>query len=287
MSRIEQEAAGIIRRALEEDVGRGDATTESTVPEGQLARARIVAKQEGVLAGVTVAEAVFRELDPGIVLTAHLIDGEILEPGRVIATIRGRSRAILTGERTALNFLQRLSGVATITSRYVRELEGTGVRLLDTRKTTPGLRVLEKYAVAVGGGTNHRMGLWDMALIKENHIAAAAGIGPAVSGIRAKHPGIRIEVEVRNLSELERALDARVDRVMLDNMSPDVMEQAIRRARSHSHRAEVEVSGNVTIDRLREIAKLGPDFISVGLITHSAPALDMSLLFDEARGDAA
>ncbi len=281
MSAIEQAAADIIRRALEEDVGTGDVTTDSTVPDGQLTDARIIAKQDGVLAGVTIAEAVFRALDPTLVMTAHLTDGDTLEPGTVVATLRGRSRAILTAERTALNFLQRLSGVATITARYVAELDGTGVRLLDTRKTTPGLRVLEKYAVAVGGGANHRVGLWDMALIKENHIAAAMGIGPAVAGVRAKHPGIKIEVEVTNLSELDRALDAHADRVMLDNMSLDVTEQAIKRARSHEHPAEIEVSGNVTLERLREIASLGPDFISVGGITHSAPALDLSLLFDE------
>ena len=285
MSMIEQVAADIIARAIAEDVGSGDVTTEGTVPPGQLARARIVAKETGVLAGVTVAEAVFHGLDPSLVMTTQLIDGELLEPGAVVATLSGRSRAILTGERTALNFLQHLSGVATATARYAAELRGTGVRLLDTRKTTPGLRMLEKYAVAIGGGTNHRVGLWDMALIKENHITAAAGIGPAVAGVRAKHPGIRIEVEVTNLTELDRALDAHADRVMLDNMSLDVMEQAIARARAHDHPAEVEVSGNVTIERLREIAALGPDFISVGSITHSAPALDLSLLIDRGRGD--
>jgi nicotinate-nucleotide pyrophosphorylase (carboxylating) len=285
VSTIEKAAADIIRRALEEDVRTGDVTTESTVPEGQLAVARIVAKQEGVLAGVTIAEAVFRQLEASLVMRAHLIDGELLEPGTVIATIKGRSRAILTGERTALNFLQRLSGIATLTARYTTALRGTGVRLLDTRKTTPGLRILEKYAVAVGGGVNHRMGLWDMALIKENHIAASAGIGPAVAGVRARHPGIRIEVEVTTLSELDRALDARVDRVMLDNMEPEVMERAIARARAHAHQAEIEVSGNVTLEHIGEIAALRPDFISVGAITHSAPALDMSLLFRKGPGD--
>jgi len=282
VSSIEQAALDIIRRALREDVGTGDVTTESTVPEGQLACARIIAKQDGVLAGITVAEAVFRELDPALDMTTLITDGDVLTPGDVIATLQGRSRAILTAERTALNFLQRLSGIATMTARYAGELKGTRVRLLDTRKTTPGLRILEKYAVAIGGGTNHRIGLWDMALIKENHIAAAMGIGPAVAGVRARHPGITIEVEVTNLSAVERALDARVDRVMLDNMSRDVMEQAIAKVRSsHEHRVEVEVSGNVTFERLREIASLGPDYISVGSITHSAPALDMSLLFDE------
>ncbi len=285
MSTIEKAAADIIRRALEEDVGTGDVTTEGTVPEGQLACARIVAKQDGVLAGITIAEAVFRELDPSFVMLAHLIDGELMKPGTVVAMLKGRSRAILTGERTALNFLQRLSGIATMTARYAAELRGTGVRLLDTRKTTPGMRLLEKYAVAIGGGANHRLGLWDMALIKENHISAAAGIGPAVAGVRAKHPGIKVEVEVTNLSELDRALDAHVDRVMLDNMSPDVMEQAIARVRAHEHPAEVEVSGNVTFERLRPIAALGPDFISVGSITHSAPALDLSLLFDDGHAD--
>lgn len=270
-----------IRTALDEDVGTGDVTTESTVPDGHRSRATIVAKEKGVIAGLKVAEAVFRELDPDVDVNVRVIDGEHVVHGDLVAVIKGRTRAILTGERVALNFLARLSGVATMTAKYADVLRGTGVVLLDTRKTTPGMRLLEKYAVGIGGGANHRIGLWDMALIKENHITAAGGIGPAISSVRKSYPDLSVEVEVRNLGELNEALEADVDRVMLDNMSIDEMRQAIQTAGEHDHPADVEISGGVTLENLAAIAELGPGFISVGALTHSAPALDLSLLVED------
>ena len=278
---MEASMRAAIRTALDEDVGTGDVTTESTVPEGHRSRATIVAKEEGVIAGLKVAEAVFRELDPDIDINVRVIDGEHVAHGDLIAELTGRTRAILTGERVALNFLARLSGVVTMTAKYADVLRGTGVVLLDTRKTTPGMRLLEKYAVGIGGGANHRIGLWDMALIKENHITAAGGIGPAVSSVRKSYPDLSVEVEVRNLDELNEALKADVDRVMLDNMSIDEMRRAIQTAGEHDHPADVEISGGVTLDGLAAIAELGPGFISVGALTHSAPALDLSLLVED------
>jgi nicotinate-nucleotide pyrophosphorylase (carboxylating) len=283
---MEASMRAAIRTALDEDVGTGDVTTESTVPEGHRSRATIVAKEEGVIAGLKVAEAVFRELDPDIDINVRVIDGEHVAHGDLIVELKGRTRAILTGERVALNFLARLSGVATMTAKYADVLRGTGVVLLDTRKTTPGMRLLEKYAVGIGGGANHRIGLWDMALIKENHITAAGGIGPAVSSVRKGYPDLSVEVEVRNLDELNEALEADVDRVMLDNMSIDEMRQAIQTAGEHDHPADVEISGGVTLESLAAIAELGPGFISVGALTHSAPALDLSLLVEDIADEA-
>ena len=276
-----------VRAALAEDVGTGDVTTESTVPEGQRSRAKIVAKENGVVAGLKVVEAVFRELDPDIEMNFCVIDGERVASGDLIVELKGWTRAILTCERVALNFLARLSGIATMTARYAGVLQGTGVVLLDTRKTTPGLRLLEKYAVAAGGGENHRIGLWDMALIKENHITAAGGIGPAVSSVRSNYPDLAIEVEVRNLDELNEALEVGVDRVMLDNMSIDEMRQAIRASGAHEHPVDVEISGGVTLESLGAAAELGPAFISVGALTHSAPALDLSLIVEDIEDETA
>jgi len=274
---IDERTLGLIRNALAEDLGTGDATTDSTVPAEQVTKGRIIAKEDGVLAGIPVVEAVFRELDPDVEVEAHVAEGARVTPRTLVATVRGRTRAILTGERTALNFLQRLSGVATLASRYAAAVEGTGVTILDTRKTTPGLRILEKYAVSLGGGGNHRMGLWDMALIKDNHIVAAGGIRPAVERVRERHPGLAIEVEVTGPSELREALDAGVGRIMLDNMTIAEMREAVAMARSHCPTPEIEVSGGVTLAEVRTIAETGPDFISVGALTHSAPALDISL----------
>ncbi len=274
---VDVRTLGLIRRALAEDVGSGDATTEATIPEGHRSTGRILAKEEGVLAGLPVAEAVFRMLDPDIVIRREVEDGARLVPGDTVATIEGRTRAILTAERVALNFLQRLSGVATLTARYASEFEGTRTKVLDTRKTTPGMRTLEKYAVVIGGGVNHRMGLWDMALIKDNHIAAAGGIARAVTGVRTRHPELAIEVEVTCERELREALDARTDRIMLDNMSDDEMRDAIALARAHETDPEIEISGGVSLADLRRIAELEPDYVSVGALTHSAPALDLSL----------
>jgi nicotinate-nucleotide pyrophosphorylase (carboxylating) len=280
---VDEAAVRLIREALAEDVGAGDVTTESTVPAERISEARIVAKERGVIAGLSMVEAVFRELDPEAVVDPVVRDGGAVSPGQVVARVRARTRAILTGERTALNFLMRLSGVATETARFAERLLGTGTRLLDTRKTTPGLRRLEKQAVALGGGANHRMGLWDMAMIKDNHIAAAGGIEKAVARVRAAHPDLPIEVEVADRASLEEALECRVDRVMLDNMPLEEMRTAIRAARAHQSRTEIEISGGVTLASIDELAGLGADFISVGAVTHSAPALDLSLELAEER----
>jgi nicotinate-nucleotide pyrophosphorylase (carboxylating) len=269
--------------ALAEDVGPGDVTTDATVPEDQRSTARIVAKEAGVLFGREVAEAVLRELDPDIDVEFLVDDGGRVTVGATVARITGRTRAILTGERLALNFLQRLSGVATLTARYAEEIEGTGARLLDTRKTTPGMRALEKAAVAAGGGANHRMGLFDMALIKDNHIAAAGGIGAAVAAVRERAKDVPVEVEVVDIEGLLETLDVGVDRVMLDNMPFDELAESIRVAREHDRCPEIEVSGGVGLESVRAIAELGPDFISVGALTHSARALDISLGIGEAE----
>lgn len=274
---IDEAVMKLIRTALAEDVGSGDATTDSTVPADRISEASIVAKGRGVLAGLSVAELVFRELDPEARFVPAVRDGDRVAPGQTVARVRARTRAILTGERTALNFLQRLSGVATEAARFVAALEGSGTRLLDTRKTTPCMRALEKQAVALGGGANHRMGLWDMALIKDNHIVAAGGIRNAVAGVRERHPELAVEVEVTDQQGLLEALDAGVDRVMLDNMSIDDIGRAIETARSHPSRPEVEISGGVTAEAVESLGALGPDFVSVGAVTHSAHALDLSL----------
>jgi nicotinate-nucleotide pyrophosphorylase (carboxylating) len=264
----------LVRMALAEDIGEGDITTEATVDAGRSALVRIKAKAPGVLAGIKVAEAVFHAVDSSLDFEAARVDGSHLASGDHVAVIGGRARSLLAAERTALNFLQHLSGVATATAEGVLALQGTGVRLLDTRKTTPGMRALEKYAVTLGGGVNHRQGLYDLFLVKENHIALAGGVAAAIAACRAHRPGVRLEVEVRNLGELEQALAAGVDRVMLDNFTPVQAAAAVGRT---SGRAEVEISGGVTADNLHAYAAAHPDFISVGFITHSAPALDMSL----------
>lgn len=274
---VDEEALRLIKEALAEDVGAGDVTTDATVPAERASEARIVAKARGVIAGLAVVRAVLRELDPEAVVEVVVPDGRTVSPGQVVAVVRARTRAILTAERTALNFLMRLSGVATMTARFVERLEGTGTRLLDTRKTTPGMRRLEKQAVALGGGVNHRMGLWDMAMIKDNHIAAAGGIGEAVARVREARPDLPIEVEVSDLASLEEALACEVDRVMLDNMPEEEMREAVRAARSRGRRPEIEISGGVTLAAIERLARLGADFVSVGAVTHSAPALDLSL----------
>ncbi len=278
---FEEAVSTIVGLALEEDIGTGDVTTAATVPEGHVSLGRIVAKEEGVLAGMPVVEVVLAAVGPAVEVTPLIEEGSHVTPGLVVATVEGPTRTILTGERTALNFLQRLSGVATAASRYAAEVEGTGATVTDTRKTTPGMRHLEKYAVAVGGGGNHRMGLWDMALIKDNHIVAAGGIRQAVERVRAAEPGLKVEVEVIDIDGLDEAVQAGADRIMLDNMTLDGMRDAIRAARAYDPAPEIEVSGGVTLEGLRAIAELGPDFISVGALTHSAPALDLSLDLEE------
>jgi nicotinate-nucleotide pyrophosphorylase (carboxylating) len=271
----------LIRLALSEDVGRGDLTSKAVVESKLSGRAAIVAKEEGILAGLPVASMVFRTVSPGIILRQLKQDGERIRKGEEIALIRGKVRAILAAERTALNFLQRLSGIATLTARYVERIRGTKTKILDTRKTTPGLRILEKYAVKMGGGENHRMGLFDMILIKENHIRAAGGISEAVNGARSKYRKQKIEVEVRDISELKQAIGSGPDWVMLDNMTIPQMQKAVGMIRSASPAIKIEASGNVNLRNVRRIALSGVDFISVGALTHSAPALDLSLTLIE------
>jgi nicotinate-nucleotide pyrophosphorylase (carboxylating) len=266
----------IVLLALEEDVGAGDLTTEATVPPDAQARAVITQKAPGVIFGLDVAEQVFRRLDRGAWFE-RLTDEGVWRDGGPVLRIEGSARAILTGERTALNFLQRLSGVATMAARAVRAVEGTGARILDTRKTTPGLRALEKAAVAAGGATNHRFGLYDAVLIKENHVALAGGVGGTVRRAREAVPGLPLEVEARTLDEVDEALAAGVHRILLDNMTREQLRAAVDRA---DGRAELEASGGVTLDTLREIASTGVQFVSVGALTHSAPALDLSLILE-------
>jgi nicotinate-nucleotide pyrophosphorylase (carboxylating) len=265
-----------VARALAEDVGPGDATTTATVPADARARALISQKEPGVVYGLDVAEETFRRLDPDVAIERRVAEGEWREGGPVLG-IEGSARAILTAERTALNFLQRLSGVATLTARCVSALEGTGARVLDTRKTTPGLRVLEKAAVAAGGGVNHRKGLYDAVLIKENHAALAGGVGEAVRRARAAAPDLPIEVECRSLEEVDEALAAGAPRILLDNMSIAQLREAVAHV---AGRAELEASGGVTLETLREIGSTGVEFVSVGALTHSAPALDLSLILE-------
>lgn len=265
----------LVEAALGEDVGKADITTSLTVGEACMALGVIAAKEDGVLAGVEVAKLVFETVASDLVFKAEMADGEYLSYGAAIAQIRGRARSCLTGERVALNFLQKMSGIATLTHAFVKAVEGTNVSIVDTRKTTPGLRYLEKYSVRVGGGENHRFGLYDAILIKHNHIAIAGGITQAVERIRDANTGnVPIEVEVGDLSGLREALSLGVERIMLDNMAVQTVREAVRIA---GGRSELEVSGRVTLGNVREIAETGVRYISIGALTHSAPALDMSL----------
>lgn len=274
-----------VRTALDEDVGPGDVTTEATIPEHAGGRAVIRAKAAGVLAGVDAARATFALVDDAVTYRG-LADGASLDPGTIVAELEGPARSLLVGERTALNFLQRLSGIATLTRRFVDAAAGTRTRILDTRKTTPGLRILEKAAVRAGGGENHRVGLYDMVLIKENHIAVAGGIEAAIERARAHAPaGMQIEVEVRDLAELETALRLAPDRILLDNMTTGTMAEAVRRrdASASARATKLEASGNMTLQRVPEVAATGVDYISVGSLTHSAAALDLSMLVEVER----
>ena len=264
----------LIRKALEEDIGHQDITTENLIDENQRSRGLFLAKSAGVVAGIAVAEQVFRTLDNDIEFTVIINDGEEATPGDVIAIVEGRTRTLLMGERTALNFLQRLSGIATRTRRMVEMIRYEKAEIVDTRKTTPGLRWLEKYAVRVGGARNHRFGLYDGAMIKDNHIKAAGGIQKAVSTLRARLPHtIRIEVEVENLEQLQEALEARADIILLDNMDVDTLRQAVEIT---AGRALLEASGGITEETLVDVARTGVDFISIGALTHSAGSLDIS-----------
>ena len=264
----------IITLAIEEDVEKGDVTTNSLVPESTLAVAEMTAKADGVISGIYIARMVFERFDKNIRWLPSTTEGGRVKKGDSIVRIEGSYRALLTGERTALNILQRMSGIATATSNYVKELEGSATQLLDTRKTAPGMRILDKMAVRAGGGTNHRMGLYDLALIKDNHIKVAGGITEAVKEVRAYAPGIKVEVEVTTLEETKEAVTAGADIIMLDNMSNEMMEAAVKLI---DGRAKTEASGNMTIGRLKGVAATGVDYISVGALTHSVTALDISM----------
>jgi nicotinate-nucleotide pyrophosphorylase (carboxylating) len=268
----------IVDLALAEDIGTGDITTRVTVPEGTTARGVMLAKAAGVISGIEVARYVFQRYDPRIEFEALVADGTAVTPGTELATVRGPARSLLTAERTALNLIQRLSGVATETARYVNATEGTKATIVDTRKTTPGLREMEKAAVGHGGGANHRFGLADGVLIKDNHLAALMGPGRVTRAVRQARAGaphtLRIEVEVTTLDELGEALEAGADIVLLDNMSNEEMAEAVRRTNGT---ALLEASGGISLERVRSIAVTGVDLISVGALTHSAPALDISL----------
>jgi nicotinate-nucleotide pyrophosphorylase (carboxylating) len=263
-----------VENFLKEDIGEGDITTNAIVPENHISKAIIQAKANGVVAGHIFAREIFKFLDQDIQFQELKQDGEHVIKRDILATIKGKSRAILTGERVALNILQRLSGIATITRSFVEAVEGTGVKILDTRKTSPGLRSMEKYAVRMGGGYNHRLNLSEMALIKENHIALAGSIKEAVKRVKSQS-NTPIEVEVRNKEELKEAIDAGADRIMLDNWEMESIKQAVLIVHK---RIPLEVSGNMTIEKVKKVAKTGVDFISVGAITHSFKSLDMTLL---------
>lgn len=267
----------VVERALAEDVGDGDATTLATVPADRRARARITQKAPGVVFGLDGAELAFRTLDPDVTLSREVEEGVWREEGGPVLSIEGSARGILTAERTALNVLGRLSGVATATAIAVRETEGTHTKILDTRKTTPGLRTLEKAAVAAGGGTNHRVGLFDAILIKENHIAAAGGITNAVRAAKEQRPDLLIEVECETRAEIDEALAAGAPRLLLDNMTPEELKAEVAHV---AGRAELEASGGITLRTLAAYARTGVDFISLGALTHSAPTLDLSLLVE-------
>lgn len=271
----------LIHLSLAEDIGRKDITSEALVSKNLSGKAVILVKQEGVLAGLVVAKEVFQTVNRQINFRMLRRDGQKVKKGEKIATIEGKAKDILTAERTALNFLQRLSGVATLTSKYVEKTKGTEAKILDTRKTTPGLRILEKQAVKAGGGQNHRMGLFDMFLIKENHIKAAGGIAQAVKKVKSRRRKEKIEIEVRNPGELKEALRSRPDWIMLDNMTIEQMKKAVKVIRAVEPKIKIEASGNINLKNVRKIALTGVGFISVGALTHSAPAMDLSLILME------
>jgi nicotinate-nucleotide pyrophosphorylase (carboxylating) len=265
----------IVEYALNEDIGSGDITTNSLIPENLNAKATMIAKSSGVIAGLEVAEYIFRNLSQDIVWKTYVKDGDHVGKGTVILEVAGSYRALLTGERLALNFMQRMSGIATMTSKCVSTVEGYKTKILDTRKTAPCLRLLDKYAVLMGGGTNHRIGLYDMVLIKDNHIKIAGSITNAVAQIKKSvADGIKIEVETTTPDEVKEALTAGADVIMLDNMTSQTMAECVKII---SGQAKVEASGNMTIGRLREVAATGVDFISIGALTHSVEAFDISM----------
>lgn len=268
--------------ALEEDVGPCDVTTEWTVSPGRLASARIVAKAEGVVAGVDIARAVFERVSDRLSVEVRVEDGGRVRFGDELLFVKGPAASILTGERVALNFLQRLSGIATLTRGFVDAVSSTSTQILDTRKTTPGLRRLERAAVRAGGGVNHRFGLYDMVLIKENHIRAAGGITAAVNAVRRQNlEDLPVEVETTDMAEVHEAVSSGVDRILFDNMPLALLQEAVDFVRGADALIETEASGGITLQNVRAVAETGVDFISIGALTHSAPALDLSLLIDD------
>ena len=265
----------IVEQALLEDIGTGDITSESIVPYDLKAKGIIKTSEEGVVAGLDIIYLVFKKLDPEICFQSKIKDGKNILPGEVLAKISGSARTILKGERVALNFLQRMSGIATITSKFCQQVKDFPVRIIDTRKTTPGLRILEKYAVRMGGGYNHRFGLYDAVLIKDNHIVVAGGIKSAVNSVQKQiSHTVKIEVEVENLSQLQEALKVQVDIIMLDNMDLETMKEAVKIVKG---KTLIEASGEITLEKARKIAQIGVDLISVGALTHSVKALDISM----------
>jgi nicotinate-nucleotide pyrophosphorylase (carboxylating) len=270
----QQLVAEAVRAALREDIGAGDITSAATIPAVARATATFGARKPGVVAGLPLAEAAFREVDPTVRFEVILRDGDHVSPGAVVARVAGNARAVLAAERVALNYLCHLSGIATATAALVDRVKHTRAVILDTRKTTPGLRTFEKYAVRCGGGVNHRVGLYDAILIKDNHIAVAGGVAEAIRQARAHAPGVRLEIEVGSLAELAEAMPEQPDIVMLDNMNLDDMRRAVLEV---AGRAKLEASGNITLETVGAIAETGVDYISSGWITHSAPALDLGL----------
>jgi len=267
----------IIKLALKEDIGPGDVTTESIVPLNTMAKAGLIAKDTGIVCGLKVAQKVFEFIGGNLKWKFYFEDGNFVNKGDLLAVFEGNARTLLKGERTALNFLQRLSGIATKTRKFVEEIKGTETKLLDSRKTVPGLRLLDKYAVRVGGGNNHRFGLFDMILIKENHIRIAGSVSKAIRSVKKLYGGrFKIEVEVNNINEIKEALKEKPDIIMLDNMSLNDIEKAVKIINGN---VLTEASGNVTLENIRKIAEAGVDFISVGELTHSVKAMDISMLF--------
>ncbi len=278
MNDILTQVKPIIQNALAEDIGDGDVTTACILPPKATFNGRFIAKANGIVAGLEVARLTFALIDKHVQFMAHITDGDPVKAGQVIATVNGPGRALLSGERVALNLLQRMSGIATLTRQFVEAVQGTPAVILDTRKTVPGLRILDKWAVRLGGGQNHRFGLYDMVLIKDNHIAAAGSISEAVKYVRAGDKrGRAIEVEVKSLTELQEALELAVDRILLDNMSLAEMRAAVHLTKG---RVPLEASGNMSLDNVAAVAATGIDYISVGRLTHSVQALDISLLLD-------
>ena len=281
ISDVSTEIDACINRALAEDIGGGDATTNAIVPAGLKIRGDIIAKQTGIIAGLDVTAKVFFTLDETIAFETRVSEGERVENGSIVADVFGPARGLLTAERTALNFLGRMSGIATLTRQFVDKITGTSAKILDTRKTAPGLRVIDKLAVSRGGGHNHRQGLFDMILIKDNHIAAAGSLAEAVRRVRTAGLDLEIEIEAADLEDVQAGIQLGLQRILLDNMSVAMMREAVKLT---SRRAKLEASGNVTLANVREIAETGVDYISVGALTHSAKVFDVSLKFEEIDG---